>query len=129
MFFKALWPAFLWSVFILIICGIPGQRLPPLEFLKWLKPDKIVHLFVFGMLSYLLVKGYLQQESFPFLKLHPGWTAFLFSAFYGVIIEILQEYVFIDRTGDVRDAIANAIGASLGVWFFYYRKKKKIQSG
>jgi VanZ family protein len=125
MFFKSLLPAFLWGLFILIICGIPGHDLPELTFLDWLRPDKLVHLFIFGLLSYLLVRGFLIQESFPILKTRSRLWAFLIASLYGVLIEILQAYVFIDRSGDVRDAIADMIGAVIGIWCFNFLMKRK----
>ncbi len=45
---------------------------------------------------------------------------------YGVLVEVLQTYVFIQRDGDVRDAIANAIGAFLGVWLFKRINRRKL---
>ena len=35
----------------MIICAIPGDKIPKLSFLEWLKPDKIVHILVFSVLS------------------------------------------------------------------------------
>src|SRR5690242_14174949 len=120
MFFKSLWPALLWALFVLILCGIPGQQLPQVNFWKWLKPDKLVHLFLFGVLCYLLIKGFMKLESGNFPGANPKLWAVLLSTAYGVLIEILQATVFVDRTGDVRDAIANGIGALLGMWCFSY---------
>jgi VanZ family protein len=125
MFFKSILPAILWALFILIICGIPGQKLPHLDFLDWLKPDKIVHLFVFGLLSYLLMKGFLRREMRGIFRKQPALFAFLLSAVYGCVIEVLQEYVFINRSGEVFDALADAAGALLGIWLYRYLVKKR----
>ncbi len=126
MFLKPLLPALLWALFILIICGIPGDQLPRLDFLDWLRPDKLVHLFIFGLLCYLLISGFLKQDAISFLKSNPKFWAIIFSVVYGVIIEILQEYLFIHRTGDIRDAIADAIGAFIGLWCFNFVMKKRL---
>ena len=126
MFFKSLLPALLWALFILIICGIPGDDFPRLDFLDWLRPDKLVHLFIFGLLCYLLIRGFLKQEAIGFLKSNPNVWAVCISIAYGVLIEVLQEYIFIHRSGDVRDAIADAIGAFIGLWCFHFVRKKKL---
>jgi VanZ family protein len=125
MFFKSLWPALLWALFILIICGIPGHRLPHVNFWQWLKPDKVVHLFVYAILSYLLIRGFIKQKKFSGLKNSPGLSAVIFSIFYGVLIEVLQEYVFIDRSGEFFDALANSIGALIGLLCFNYLAKRR----
>lgn len=39
----------------------------------------------------------------------------LFGVFYGGFMEILQHYIFINRSGNWYDFFANAIGATIGV--------------
>jgi VanZ family protein len=112
--------ALLWAFFILVLCGIPGQHIPRLAFIDWLRPDKIVHLFLFGVLSVLLIRAFQQQLYFVFLNHHPKISSVLISTVYGIVIEILQAYVFINRSGEVLDAVADAVGALIGVWVFNY---------
>jgi len=126
--FRVSWlPFAVWSLFILILCGIPGRQVPRLDFLSWLKPDKIVHLFLFGVQCYLLLRVFSRQPADLFLKLNQKLLAALICVLYGVLIEVLQEYVFIDRTGDVRDALADAIGAVMGMWVFGYRLRRRAE--
>lgn len=121
-------PSLVWATFILIICGIPGQALPRLDLWQWLKPDKVAHLFVFGVLSFLLIKAFVKPEAMSALSVNPKMWAVLIGLSYGAVIELLQEYVFIGRTGDLRDAIANAIGCLAGSWWYGYKLKKKLSS-
>ena len=44
----------------------------------------------------------------------------LISIVYGCVVEILQEYIFIHRSGDLRDAAAHALGALMG--YLIYKK-------
>jgi glycopeptide antibiotics resistance protein len=124
MFWRNTWPAFGWAVVILILCGFPGDRLPELTFLEWLRPDKIVHLVIFGIQSYLLMRGFERQTNSVFLNRHAVLISILFTITYGCIVELMQTYLFIHRSGDVRDAIANSIGALIGWWI--YRKNYNI---
>ena len=124
MFFRSLLPAFLWALFILILCAIPGQRLPSVGFLAWLKPDKLVHLFLFGLLCYLLIRGFMKQQSVPSLQVNTWQWALLVSVIYGIVIEILQEYVFTDRSGEFFDVLADTAGALAGIGWFRYRAGK-----
>jgi VanZ family protein len=123
MFFKKLFPAILWAAVIMVLCGIPGNKIPELNFLQWLKPDKIVHLLMFGTLCVLLLRAFRADEASPFLQINAVMLALIITISYGALTEILQTYVFIKRTGDVRDAMANALGAWMG-WYFFSRKKK-----
>lgn len=118
MFWKNNFPAILWAVLILVLCGVPGDKIPEMTFLEWLRPDKIVHLILFGVLSFLLLKGFSKQNQFPFIFKHAGKIALILSISYGGIVEILQDTVFIHRSGDIRDAAANAVGAIVGLWIY-----------
>src|SRR5439155_11644155 len=100
--------ASIWELFILALCAIPGNHLPRLQFIDWLRPDKIVHLFLFGVLSFLLIRAFLQQPAYPAFYHHPKIYAVIFSSLYGIVVELLQEYVFIYRSGEVFDAVADA---------------------
>ena len=123
---KALIPALLWAAFILIICGVPGQNLPRLDLWQWLKPDKLVHVLVFGILSFLFIRAFVRKAAANVFKTHPKVWAVLIGLIYGAVIELLQEHVFIGRTGDLKDVVANAMGSFAGSWWFAYRNKKKL---
>ena len=124
MFLKKMWPALLWALFILALCGLPGSAIPELTFLDWLKPDKIVHLVLFGVLCFLLIKGISANEFNSVWTSYPKPVSIILSSIYGVVIEILQEYLFIGRHGDIYDAIADSLGALLGSWFYNYWIKR-----
>src|SRR4051812_43314826 len=104
MFFRSTWPAFVWAVIILILCGMPGDKLPELTFWQWLRPDKIVHLVLFGVQSFLLIRGFEKQNRYLFLAKNSVVAAIVISILFGILVEILQDTLFIHRTGDVRDA-------------------------
>jgi VanZ family protein len=126
MFFRSTYPAFLWAVVILILCALPGTYVPRLSFLDWLRPDKVIHLIMFGALSFLLMKGFVQQKNIITLNVHPKLFAVIFTIIYGIMIELLQEYIFIWRSGEIFDAIADALGAIIGLGFYNYWIKRKI---
>ncbi|MBP6335403.1 MAG: VanZ family protein [Bacteroidia bacterium] len=131
MFYRYHLLTFLWALFILIICAIPGDRIPKLSFLEWLKPDKIVHLLVFAVLCILVLRSFLNSNLTGIKKKNVVLIAVLLSVFYGALIEYLQYTVFINRSGDVRDAIANTLGVLLGWWIYnrYFEgKKRKLNS-
>ena len=126
MFFNKLIPSLIWALFILLLCALPGSVIPELTFLDWLKPDKLVHLFLFGVLSFLLIKGLAEQTAQKFFYSNPKVLSILISALYGVFIELLQEFIFTSRHGDVYDAIADAIGALIGLWVYDLWQKRKV---
>ena len=66
------------------------------------------------------------QNNFSLLNRRSVFIALLISISYGSIVEILQTYVFVQRSGDVRDAAANALGAFIGLWFYKKNISKRI---
>lgn len=126
---RKLWPAFLWAFFILIITGMPGRYVPEvLSFWDWLSVDKIVHVGVFALLSFLILNGLLQQYI-------ESKTRYLFvlgavgsSLAYGLLTEVLQATVFIGRDGNAFDFLADSLGAFGGWVMFVILHRKKINS-
>ena len=129
-FLQYTWPAFSWAALILILCGIPGTTIPKLSFLEWLRPDKVAHLILFGMQCFLLIRGFSKQKDFQFLKKNAVVIALILSIAYGGIVELMQVYIFTQRSGDIRDALANSLGAFMGYWFYKWnvRRSAKVMS-
>ena len=127
MFFRRQWPAIVWALFILVITGIPGSYFPGITtFWEWLQPDKIVHVFVFAVLSFAILYGirsqYIQNNRrYYYTVLAVGSTAV-----YGLLTEVLQYYVFIGRSGNVYDVLADFVGAIVGWILFNWVSQKKI---
>ena len=82
--------------------------------------DKFVHffLYLFLVIVWLLACPKLWHKKLRFI---------LLIIFWGIMIEFLQEYVAIHRSGDVFDALANTLGglAGLGVFNFFQRRFDK----
>lgn len=125
MLFKKLIPALLWALLILFLCFLPGSAIPELTFLDWLKPDKLVHLFLFGVLSFLLVKGFSFPNTIAILSNYPKFISVTISSLYGILVEIIQEYWIPGRYGDVYDSIADTAGAFIGIWLFMIYARRK----
>jgi len=105
----------LWAVFIIVLNTLPGQVLPKLPvFADLFKPDKLVHLFLFGVYAWLQIRGYKNQDQFPFLKGHAVFIALSAGILLGVFTELLQEFYIPNRQGDIYDFIADAAGCLAG---------------
>ncbi|PIQ15073.1 MAG: VanZ family protein [Flavobacteriales bacterium CG18_big_fil_WC_8_21_14_2_50_32_9] len=115
-------PALIWLIIIIVLSGYPGKNLPKAPFDEF---DKLVHLIIYAILSFLSIMGFSKQsKSFLLSKNLQYFSSILFSVFAGGVIELLQQYVFINRYGDWLDFIANSIGAVIGVFGFYFISKK-----
>jgi VanZ family protein len=114
----------LWALFILILCGMPGQDIPHISFLELLSFDKFVHAAVFFILVILLYRGFIKTDSVQFLVKNGKIIALYFAIIYGGLLEIMQGLVFENRSADLFDFIANSFGAIMGLVFINYRQKQ-----
>lgn len=127
---RNIYPGLICGVVIMILTGLPGSCFPAVKtFWQWLGPDKIVHLFMFGGLAFLIAFGYRDdycQGTKSFGKKLLA-LSFVISTAYGALTELLQKYVFIGRCGSRFDFYADVIGCILGVFIFKATYRKKIK--
>jgi VanZ family protein len=116
----------LWAIFIFILCSLPGYTIPHYRWTDLLSIDKAVHAFLFGILTFLLIRGFKKQTEFPFLHLHTLVIVFMISASYGGLLELMQNYCFIDRTGSWFDFIANTTGSLIAIALNSYSNRKTL---
>jgi VanZ family protein len=123
MFFKYSLPALLWAFFIGVLCAIPGQDLPKSDWFELLKFDKFVHASLFGVLVFLMARGFRKQTSSSLFFKHAGILALLIAIPYGGILELMQGAFFENRSADIYDFIANSIGSFIGLWWVSRKSK------
>ena len=126
---RRLWPAAVWAIFILVLTGTPGEYIPRVtSFWEWLSPDKVVHVFTFALLTFLILSGSLQQYLDSQRRYLYVVVAVGFSLAYGLLTEVLQTHVWIGRHGNAYDFIADGIGAFAGWLAFVIMYGKKIKN-
>lgn len=74
--------------------------------------DKVVHLCEYFLFAWLLVQA-IRTSRVP-QREYLVW-AWIYATSYGLLIELLQGMVPW-RSADLTDAVANTVGAALGVW-------------
>jgi len=88
--------------------------------------DKIVH-FTFYFVAAILGSLFLIETKKEKAILTKYLTILAFSLiFFGIIIEVIQGTITINRSGDVYDALANCIGvvlAIIGILAIFYRQR------
>lgn len=103
--------ALLWSVGIFLACSVPGNRLPPGPFVSF---DKVVHLAMFFGYGALWLRAFPKR---PVMIL-------LTAAVFAVGIEVWQSTPWIGRRMDAGDAVADLVGAVLGVSVELWRRRR-----
>jgi len=113
--FRFFIPAIIWLIVIGIASGYPGNTIPKVP--VW-QADKIVHITIYAILSFFLLIAFRKQYLIKNTRLRISLFIILFSISYGGLMEILQHYIFINRSGNWYDFLANGLGAILGVILF-----------
>jgi VanZ family protein len=113
--FKSFIPAIIWLLVILIISGFPGNKVPKIPVWQF---DKLIHSIIYLVLSILLLMPFSVQYITNKKRLKTQLIIILVGISYGGFMEILQHYIFINRSGNLYDFIANAIGAIIGVLIY-----------
>ena len=79
------------------------------------QPDKLVHLFIFGVYVFLQIRGFAMQDIFPKIRKNSALIALIIGFIMGAGTEVLQNYCIPMRTGSIYDLIADVAGSLLGV--------------
>jgi len=108
-------PAIIWLLVITIISGYPGNQVPKIPVWQF---DKLVHTVIYLGLSLCLLYAFQKQYKNNKSRLITIVYVVLFGIFYGGFMEILQHYIFINRSGNWYDFFANAIGSVLGIFIY-----------
>lgn len=116
MFLRRNLPGLLWAGFIFFLSVVPTSQVPNKYAFEG--ADKLVHIFLYSIQSLLLIVGFTRQITFSRLRDSPILYAVVFATTYGILIEFLQGTVFVSRSTEVLDMLANMAGTLLGVLFF-----------
>lgn len=126
--FKNFWPGIAWWCFILVLTLAPGNYFPKVgNFWNLFSPDKLIHLFIFGILAYLLLWGssrQYQEVKRCYIVVIPLTVTIL----TGIITELLQAALPIGREASIYDAIANFTGCFAGYIIFFFFKNKNREN-
>lgn len=115
---KGFIPAIGCAIVILILSAKPGINLPESWF-DLIAMDKLGHAVVYGVLTYLLLRGFKKEDMTGFAGNSPV-SALIISIVYGISMELMQYFFFPGRFFELYDIIANIIGSILGLYIFKY---------
>lgn len=113
-----IWLAVLWTVAIVVLCLESTADLPKVKISGF---DKIAHAIIHLVFTFLWFMSFMSLK----LKFKKAiFFAFLFSIFFGISIEILQQLLTTTRKADILDVLANVTGGFLSVCLVFYLKKR-----
>lgn len=106
----------MWGIIVLFLSAIPGNELQGVSFLNFNHADKVAHFIMYFVFSFLLIYGF--QGSERKNRLISYFYAAGISIAYGILMEFMQHYIFINRDGNIYDILTNSAGAVSAVFIF-----------
>lgn len=103
--------AVFWTVLIFILSVLSAKQINRLNVIDIFGIDKVGHILFYTMLSFFWSGVFYNARNEKF------FIIFLCSSF-GFLLEILQFYLFIGRSFELYDALANILGVLSGVLLF-----------
>ena len=106
---KNLWKIFtlLWASIIIYFSFFTSHQSESSRFFE--HQDKAGHVIFYAIFTYGLIKVYRQE----IVLQQPSVIASIVSFIFGIVIELFQHYITIDRVGSIMDVLANGFGIML----------------
>lgn len=114
-----------WTVFIIIGSSISGHTLDEVSFINIPYFDKLVH-FIWYFFLYIFWYTYLINKNTQYQKITIRIVLTTLIILFGLLIEILQDKVFINRSSDIFDFIADSTGTIFAFLIFFKLYQSKV---
>jgi VanZ family protein len=118
----AIWLAPTWFIFTTILLCLPGSVFPKENWFDKIWLDKWIHIVLFSFMVFLwcwFVTARLNKRSNLLVQI------FLYSVLYGIVMEFIQKFFIPNRSFDIGDIVADAIGSGIGLVCFNATSIKK----
>jgi VanZ family protein len=113
-----IWLAVGWFLLTTLLLAMPGNALPKTNLVNIPNFDKLVHVGLFAVLTFLTVNALNKPTYFKIT------VVALIAILYGIIMEYVQLHLVAYRSFEGIDIIADATGAIAAALFFYFKMKK-----
>jgi len=119
----------LWGALIILLTALPGSVFPALpSYMDLFQPDKLVHLFIFLVFVFLLVRGFRMEGTPARIRRNPVTIALTLAITIGGATEIMQGLIIPMRYASPYDFLANVAGSILGAYLFLMWEKRNRKS-
>ena len=121
-------PGIVWFFIVAVLVFMPGEDVPDMGWMHPFHIDKLVHLGMFGGLTYLFSLPYL-NSGFSVNKKRNSFivVSILFIA-WGLGVEFIQKYFAYHRSFDLFDWLADTIGVLIAYFILDKISQKRSLS-
>lgn len=115
----------IWTTGIIIGSSLSGNTLDQLSILKIPCLDKLIH-FLWYYVLYILWYSFLLKQNPKYINFYYRIILLILIIGFGLLIELLQQYVFIKRSAELNDFIADCIGTIIAFITFFNVYQSKL---
>lgn len=119
------WALFL-TALIWFLCLVPPETL---EVPTLINGDKVFHFFIFGLLSLFVIYGLVRQQRSRRLRDGAYGYAVVYCALNGFLVELVQHFFVVNRSGDWLDWLFDTTGALLCGLLYFPLAGKSLRLG
>ena len=102
----------IWTIAIAILSLMPSSNVPGISWGNGIPFDKIAHIVLYAIYTFLIGK-YLLGKSWKLFRI--VLVSLAIPIFYGILMEVLQNYLSPSRFFDILDIFANISGSIVGL--------------
>lgn len=112
-------PSIGWAAVIALLSLMSTGGTPMMPLFGLVPVDKAAHFAVYLIFCYLLLVGSKKQYSIDKLRYYSIPISLTVAVLYGVLMELLQGFVIMDRNLEFYDIVANTAGSFSGLSVFW----------
>jgi len=98
--------------------ALPGSDMPEQKIFVFVQFDKLAHFGTFAVYSCMVNIAISKQITKAYLCRKASFFTLIWCCCLGIILELIQGTLFVDRTKDMGDLLSNILGVFTGVVIF-----------
>ena len=119
-FLKSFWKAIVWTIIIIFLSSMSSDSFNKINILNIYHIDKIAHMGMYFIQSILFLAAFFDFYYRPINYIRYRINSLIIAIITGSLIEIMQNWFIINRSGDWLDLIANIAGSFLAILLYKY---------
>jgi len=117
---KSFWKPIVWAIIVLGLSTMSGRKVNEIPLMQFHHMDKIAHFSMYFIFTFLMLYDFSRYKMKNLAWKKIIGISLLAAILFGGSMEILQEIPSLERSTDIKDFIANSLGAFSAVASFKY---------
>ena len=117
---KSFWKPLLWAVIVIGLSTMSGKKVSEIPFMGIPHMDKIAHFGMYFVFTFLMLYDFSRYKMKNIAWKKIIGISIIVAIAFGGSMELLQEVPSLERSTDIKDFIANSLGAICAVLSYKY---------